>query len=67
MNPPLLIDGVRCETEKAVRDYAFNFTSGDGKFKQDFRLAAGAYSLPLIQVIELLNSTGHTVEPAPVA
>lgn len=62
MNLPLLIDGVRCETEQAVRDYAFNYTKNG--FKQDFRLASNAYKLPLIQLIEILNSTGHTVEEA---
>lgn len=62
MNPPLLIDGVRCETEQAVRDYAFNYTKKG--FKQDFRLASQAYKLPLIQLIELLDSTGHSVEGA---
>lgn len=65
MNPPLLIDGKRCETEKDVRDYAFNYTKNG--FKQDFRLASGAYKLPFIQLLELLDSTGHTVEQAPVA
>lgn len=64
MNLPLLIDGVRCETEKAVRDYAFNYTKQG--FKQDFRLASQAYRLPLIQLIELLDSTGHTVIEAGV-
>ncbi len=60
MNFPLLIDGVVCETEKAVRDYALNFTTSG--FKQDFRLASQAYKLPLIQLVELLKSTGHTVQ-----
>lgn len=63
MNPPLLIDGVRCEDEKAVRDYCFNWTKPNG-FQQDIRLARHAYSAPLIQLIELLESTGHSVEPA---
>jgi hypothetical protein len=62
MNLPLLIDGVRCETEQAVRDYAFNYTK-EG-FKQDFRLASQANKLPFIQLIELLDSTGHTVQEA---
>lgn len=65
MQPPLLIDGVRCETEKAVRDYAFNYTKSG--FKQDFRLASGAYKLPFVQLLELLDSTGHTIQEAPVA
>ena len=64
MNPPLLIDGVRCETEKAVRDYAFNYTKQG--FKQDFRLASQAYKLPFIQLIELLDSTGHSIQDAPI-
>lgn len=55
-----IIDGVRCETEKDVREYAFNYTKNG--FKQDFRLASQAYKLPLIQLVELLDSTGHTVE-----
>lgn len=65
MNPPLLIDNVRCETEKAVRDYAFNYTKQG--FKQDFRIASQAYKLPFIQLIELLDSTGHTIAEAPIA
>lgn len=54
------IDGVVCMGEKAVRDYCFNYTIKG--FRQDFRLASAAYRLPVIQLIELLNSTGHTVE-----
>lgn len=65
MNLPLLIDGVLCETEQAVRDHAFNYTKAG--FKQDFRLAAGAYKLPFVQLLELLDSTGHTIAEAPVA
>lgn len=64
MNPPLYIDGVRCETEEAVRNFAFNITVKGSPFKQDFRIASQAYKLPLIQLIELLDSTGHTVQEA---
>lgn len=64
MNLPLLIDGVRCETEQAVRDYAFNYVKQG--FKQDFRLASSAYKVPLIQLIEILNATGHTVDEASI-
>jgi hypothetical protein len=59
MKPPLLIDGVRCESEKAVRDYAFNYTKQG--FKQDFRLASQAYKLPFTQLLDLLDFTGHTI------
>lgn len=61
-----IIDGVRCETEAQVRDYCFNYTKGQGGFKQDFRLASNAYKAPVIQLIELLSSTGHNVEIIPV-
>lgn len=64
MDLPLLIDGVLCETEKDVRDYAFNYTKQG--FKQDFRLASNAYKVPLIQLIEILNATGHTVQQASI-
>jgi len=62
MQPPLIIDGVRCEDEQAVRDYAFNYVKQG--FKQDFRLAAGAYKLPFIQLVELLDTTGHEIMQA---
>ena len=64
MYPPFIIDGVLCEDEKAVRDFAFNCTERGKPFKQDFRLASGAYRLPFAQLVELLDSTGHTVEQA---
>lgn len=54
------IDGVDCKNESAIRDYCFNFTKSG--FKQDFRLASQAYKLPIIQLIEILEATGHTVE-----
>lgn len=57
-----IIDGVRCDGDQAVRDYCFNYTSGRGGFKQDFRLASQAYKLPVIKLIELLQATGHNVE-----
>lgn len=62
MDLPLIIDGVRCETEQAVRDHAFNYTKQG--FKQDYRLASQAYKLPFMQLLELLDSTGHTIEQA---
>lgn len=64
MYPPLLIDGVRCETEEAVRNFAFNITEKGKPFKQDFRVASKAYSIPFMQLIELLDSTGHDVQQA---
>lgn len=64
MYPPFIIDGVRCEDEKAVRDFAFNCTEKGKPFKQDFRLASNAYKLPFIQLVELLNATGHEVSQA---
>lgn len=54
------IDGVDCIGEKAIRDYCFHYTKQG--FKQDFRLASNAYKLPVIQLIEILIGTGHTVE-----
>jgi len=60
MDKIYIIDGVRIETEKALRDYCFNYTKQG--FKQDFRLASNAYKLPVIQLIEILGATGHTVE-----
>jgi len=54
------INGTICVDEKAVRDYAFNYTKKG--FNQDFRLVNGAYKLPLIQLIELFEKLGHTVE-----
>lgn len=64
MNPPLYIDGVRCETEAAVRNFAFDISEKGKPFKQDFRIASKAHSLPFIQLIELLDSTGHDVQQA---
>lgn len=54
------IDGVACVGEQAIRDYCFNYV--EKGFKQDFRLASQAYKLPVIQLIEMLNATGHSVE-----
>lgn len=59
MEKVYIIDGVRCETEQSVRDYCYNYTKQG--FKQDFRLASNAYKLPIINLIEILQSTGHTV------
>lgn len=64
MYPPFIIDGKSFETEQAVRDYAFNYTK-EG-FKQDYRLASNAYKLPFAQLVELLDSTGHTVQTGAV-
>ena len=46
MNPPLYIDGVRCETEEAVRNFAFNITVKGSPFKQDFRIALTSVQTP---------------------
>lgn len=56
------INGQICETEEAVRDYCWNYTTGAGGFKQDLRLASVAYSAPLSQLLERLEALGHTVE-----
>jgi hypothetical protein len=57
------IDGVLCVGEQAIRDYCFNYV--EKGFKQDYRLASQAYRLPVIQLIAMLEATGHTVEEAP--
>lgn len=54
------IDGVLCVGEQAIRDYCFNYV--EKGFKQDFRLASQAYRLPVIQLIAMLEVTGHKVE-----
>ena len=61
------IDGKVFVKESDIRDYATSYGTNakgrDGKgAKHDFRLVAGAYQLPLIQLIELFERTGHTVE-----
>ncbi len=57
------IDGVDCIGEQAIRDFCFNVTVKNQPFKQDFRLASQAYKLPVIQLIAMLEATGHQVEP----
>ena len=64
-----VINGVRCENEKAVRDYCFNFTDpktahayAPQGYRQDFRLAAIAYTAPLVRLVETLEKLGHKVD-----
>lgn len=55
------IDGVQCIGEQAIRDRCFNLADSTKTFKQDFRLASQAYKLPVIQLVEILEATGHEV------
>ena len=55
------INGAVCMGNQAIRDYCFNYV--EKGFKQDFRLASQAYRLPVIQLIAMLEATGHKVEP----
>ena len=60
MEHSYLIDGVPCVGENAVREYCTEFVKKG--FKQDFRLIQGARTLPIDQLISLLELTGHAVE-----
>ena len=60
MDKIFIINGNELHGEQAVRNYCFNYTRKG--FKQDFRLANGARSLPLAQLLELLSKLGHSVE-----
>jgi len=55
-----IINGTVCMGNQAIRDYCFNYV--EKGFRQDFRLASQAYKLPVIQLIAMLEATGHTVE-----
>lgn len=61
-----LIDGVEVKGDEAVRNFCLDYTP-KGSFKQDFRLVSRATDkrVPAIQLIELLQATGHDVQEVP--
>lgn len=53
------INGIQCLTEKDVRKYCREYT--EKRFKQDFRLVAGARTLKIDELLRLLERCGHDV------
>lgn len=55
---PYIVDGQRIETEKELREFAFNYTPQGKPFKQDFRLAKASYAEHPVQILETMDKMG---------
>ena len=64
MDIKYLIDGVEINSEKELRDFAMSYSSEKGKkaFKQDFRLANGARTKPVSELLDLLEQQGAEIQ-----
>lgn len=56
------INGKIINNEQELRDFCFNVAESGKPFKQDFRIAANAYKLPITSLLDLLEKRGHNVE-----
>lgn len=57
------IDGKELNSENELREFAMNYSpQGRHAFKQDFRLANGARTKPVSEIIDLLQANGAQIE-----
>lgn len=63
MDIKYLIDEVEINSEKELRDFAMSYSpKGKNAFKQDFRLANGARTKPVSELLDLLEQQGAEIQ-----
>ena len=63
MDIKYLIDEVEINSEKELRDFAMNYSpKGKNAFKQAFRLANGARTKPVSELLDLLEQQGAEIQ-----
>lgn len=64
MDIKYIINGVEINSEKELRAFAMDYSPESGRkaFKQDFRLANGARTKPVSDLLDLLEEQGAEIQ-----